>query len=176
MDPTTVVLREYAALNPTPNQANAAAQVEAAYRSQQDALAQQLNQNPSDAATITAQLKALNDAENERLRQIFGAAAYDKMKLQSDPTYQTLTRYAQAWNLQDSEVQSTYQAIHDFQTTAENIRSAAEMSQAEGQPVNWREVNAQIEKAQQQTETSLQSVIGDERLRRLRQNGVIAPH
>lgn len=173
IDPTTAALREYAALNPTPEQASAAAQAEAAYREKQDALTQRLNQNPADSANITAEIKALDEAEAERLRQIFGPAAYDKMKLQSDPTYQTLTHYAEAWNLQDSEVESTYQAIHAFQTTADNIRTAAEMSQAAGQPVNWRQVNSQIEKAQQQTEANLLNLLGDERLRRLKQNGVI---
>ena len=173
IDPTAAALREYAALDPTQDQASAAAQAEAAYREKQDALTQRLNQNPADSANITAEIKALNDGETEKLRQIFGATAYDEMKLQSDPTYQTLTHYAEAWNLQDSEVQSTYQAIHDFQTTADNIRSAAEMSQAAGQTVNWRQVNSQIEKVQQQTEANLQSLLGGERLRRLKQNGVL---
>ena len=172
-DPTTEVYRMYGDLNPTPDQAKAVLQAEGDYRAREAALAKRLNENPGDAAKVTAELKAMSDAQDENLRQIFGAGAYDKIKRQSDPTYKTLQQYAEAWELKDAEIQSVYETLHAFQDQANRTRVAAEMSEAAGQRVNWRGINSAIEQARQQTEASLQNLIGGERLRRLKQNEVL---
>jgi hypothetical protein len=172
-DSTTEVYRRYGDLNPTPDQAKAVAQVEAERRAREAALAQRLNENPGSAGNVAAELKALSDAQDENLRRIFGAEAYDAMKRQNDPTYKTLRQYADAWALQDQEIQSVYETLHAFNDQAERTRSAAELRQAAGQAVNWREINAAIEQARQQTEAGLQNLIGAERLRRLKQNGLL---
>jgi len=174
IDPTAEVYRTYGDLNPTPDQAKAAARAEQDYRARQTALAQQLNGNPGDEAKTTAELKALSDAYDENLRQIFGAETYNTIKQQNDPTYKTLQQYAGAWELKSNEIQPVYQSLHAFQDQADRMRNAAEMSQAAGQPVNWREVNSAIEQARQQTEAGLLNLIGMERLRRLEQNGLLA--
>ena len=173
IDPATEVYRKYGDLNPTSDQAKAVVLAEGDYRARESALATQLNENPGDAANVTLKLKALSDAQDENLRQIFGAEAYDNMKRQNDPTYKTLQQYAGAWELKDNEIQSVYDTIHSFQDQADRTRSAAEMSEAAGQRVNWREINSAIEQAQQQTEAGLQNLIGSERLQRLKQNGVL---
>ena len=173
VDPATEVYRTYGDLNPTPTQAKAVLQAEQDYRARETALAKRVNETPTDAASVAAELKALSDAQDENLRRIFGAAAYDAMKRQNDPTYQTLRQYAAAWELKDQEIQSVYETLHAYQDQAARTRSAAEMSEAAGQRVNWREINSGIEQAQQQTEAGLQNLIGGERLQRLKQNGVL---
>jgi len=173
IDPTTAVYRTYGDLNPTPDQAKAVVLAEGDYRAREAALAGQLTENSGDAANVTAELKALNDAQDENLRQIFGAEAYENMKRQNDPTYQTLQQYAGVWGLKDAEIQSVYETIHAFQDQAARARNAAEMSAAAGQPVDWREINAAIEQARRQTEAGLQNLIGGDRLWRLEQNGVV---
>ncbi|MBK9990491.1 MAG: hypothetical protein IPP19_07115 [Verrucomicrobia bacterium] len=172
-DPTTEVYRTFGDMNPSPGQAKAVVLAEQDYRAREAALAKRLHENPGDAANLTAELKAIRDAQDEKLRQIFGADAYDKMKQQNDPTYKTLKQYAEAWELKDQEIQSVYETIHPFQDQAAQTRSAAEMREAAGQRVNWRDINASIERAQQQAEANLQNLIGSERLRRLKQNGVL---
>jgi len=173
VDPATEVYRTYGDLNPRPDQAKAVVLVEQDFRARQAALAQRVNENPDNAANLTAELKALNDAQDEKLRQIFGAAAYDAMKQQNDPTYQALQQYAAAWELKAPEIQSVYESLHTLQDGAARTRSAAEMREAAGQRVNWREIDAAINQAQQQTEIGLQNLIGVERLQRLKQNGVL---
>jgi hypothetical protein len=173
VDPTTEVYRTYGDLNPTPSQARAVLQAEQDYRAREAALTKRVNENPGDTANVTAELKALSDAQDENLRQVFGAAVYDNMKRQNDPTFKTLQQYAEAWELKDQEIQSVYETLHAFQDQAARTRSAAEMSEAAGQRVNWREINSAIEQAQQQTEAGLQNLIGGERLQRLKQNGVL---
>lgn len=172
-DPTTQVYRDYGDLNPTPTQAKAVLQADAAYHDQQAALSRQLGANAAGAADVAAQLKAIQDAHDQSLRDIFGAEAYDQMKQQSDPTYRSLKQYAGTWELDDQQVQSVYASLHAFQDQADRMRNAAEMSQTAGQPVNWQAVNAAIEQARQQTEASLQTQIGNERLYRLEQNGLL---
>jgi len=173
VDPATEVYRTFGDLNPTPDQAKAVVQAGGDYRAREAALAKRMNESPGDAANVTAELKAMNDAREESLRQIFGSEAYDKMKRQNDPTYQTLQQYAGAWELKDQEIQPVYDALHAFQDQADLLRTTAEMNEAAGQRVNWREINSAIAQARQQTEAGLQALIGDERLRRLKQNGVL---
>ncbi len=173
VDSSTEVYRLFGDLNPTPEQAKSVAQVQSDYRAKEAALTKQLNDDPANA-NLAAQLKALNDSEDQNLRQIFGADAYDNMKRQNDPTYKTLKQYADTWQMSDQQVQSVYDAVHAFQDQAERTREAAEMSQSAGQHVNWREVNASIDQARQQAEAGLQTIVGADRLRRLEQNGVLS--
>lgn len=173
VDPSTEVYRTYGDLNPTPAQAKAVLLAEQDFRVRETALAEALKANPGDTAKVTAELKALSDAQDENLRRIFGTAAYDNIKRQNDPTYKTLQQYAGAWELNPHEMQSVYETLRMFQDQAARTRTAAEMSEAAGQRVNWREINSAIEQAQKQTETGLQSLIGGERFQRLKQNGVL---
>jgi hypothetical protein len=171
--PTTEVYRTFGDLNPTPDQANAVLHAEKDYGARQAALTKRLTENPADAASITAELKAMSDAQDDNLRQIFGAEAYDSYKVEHDRTYQTLKQYADAWNLNGEEVQQVYQSVSAFQQQADRMRAAAALNEQAGQKVDWKAVNAAIEQAQQQTEAGLQSMIGADRLRRLKQNGIL---
>lgn len=172
-EPIAEVQWKYGDLNPTPDQANAVLLSEEGYRAREAALTRRLSENPGDTANISAELKAMNDAREEELRRIFGAEAYDQMKRQNDPTYKTLQQYAEAWELEAPEIQSVHDALRVFQDQMDRTRTAAAMSEAAGQQVNWREINSSIEQARQQTEAGLRTLIGGERLRRLKQNGVL---
>ena len=172
-DPTVEVYQTFGALNPTSDQATAAAQAEADYRARTAALAAQQNANPADVANVTAQLQAINQAREDNLRQIFGNDAYDNMQKQNDATYQTLQQFAGVWNLSGDEVQQVYDSLHGFQQQADSLRSAAQLSEQAGQHVNWNAVNASIDQALQQTQIGLQGTIGPDRLRRLTQNGLL---
>ena len=173
IDPVAEVYRNYGGLNPTPAQAKAVAAAEDDYRANETALTNRLNGNPANVANIPGELGALNEAREEKLRGIFGAEAYNNLKRQNDPTYQTLRQYAGTWELGDQDIQSVYEALQSLGNQTNQTRQAAEISEAAGQRVNWREVNAAIDLARQQTEVNLQSKIGSERLRRLKQNGVL---
>jgi hypothetical protein len=172
-EPIADVHSKYADLNPTPDQVKSVLQAEGDYRARETALTERLKVTPGDAAHVADELKAINDARDENLRRIFGAEAYDTMKRQNDLTYKTLQQYAGAWELKGQEIQSVYEALHGFHDQIELTRSAAALSEAAGQPVNWRAIDSAIEQTRQQTEASLQNLIGVERLRRLKQNGIL---
>ena len=172
-DPIADVTRRYEDLNPTAEQAKAVLKAEGDLQARESALAEQLKDNPEDSATLTAQLKALADAREENLRHIFGAETYDATTRQNDSTYQKLTQFAGAWNLQDSQIEPVYQALSAFHDQADLARTAAEMNESAGQPVDWHQVNAGIEQAREKTEIALANLIGGERVRRLMQNGLL---
>jgi hypothetical protein len=172
-DPTTEVFRTYGTLNPTADQAKAVVQADADFRARQEALTKQVNENPGAATSLMAELQVLNDTREANLRQIFGTEAYDNLQRQNDPTYQALTQFADAWELKEQEVQPVYTALHAFDDQASRMRTAAEMSEAAGQRVNWREINAAIELQRQQVETRLHDLIGAKRLSRLQENGLL---
>jgi len=175
-DPIADVTRRFEYLSPTPDQAKAVLQAEGDLHAREAALVQRMKDSPADPANLTADLKGLTDAREESLRQIFGADNYDAMKMQNDSTYQTLQKYADAWNLNDQQIQPVYQALSAFHDEADRTRMAAEMSQAAGHSVNWHQINAGIEQARQQTEAGLITLIGADRVRRLQQNGLLVTH
>lgn len=164
---------KYAELNPTSVQARAAVRAEEDFQAREAVLAKRLKENPEAAANAVTELKVLEDAREENLRQIFGAGVYDTMKQQSDPTYKILKQYAEAWELKDHDIQSVYESLHAYQDQAERMRKAATLRESAGQAVNWHEISSAIEQVQQQTEASLQNIIGSERLRRLKLNGIL---
>lgn len=172
-DPVADATRRFADLNPTPEQAYAAVQAEGGFRVSQEALIQRLKDNAIDPANAPAILKTLNDARDENLRQVFGADNYNAMKRQNDPTYQALQQYAGAWGLKDSDVPTVYNTLAAYQNQADLTRMAAELSEAAGQPVNWRQINAKIQQASQQTAVELANAIGGEAVRRLMNNGLL---
>jgi len=172
VDPATEVYRTYGGLSPTPAQADAVLRAEAAYRAQEAALGQRAG--AGDAATLAAELKTLADARDAELGRIFGAEAYAGIKRQNDPAYQTLRQYAEAWELQEGDINAVYQTLHAFNDQAERTRGAATLHEAAGQPVNWPAINAAIEQARRQAEAEVGERIGADRLRRLEQNGLLA--
>lgn len=173
--PTADAAWKFAALNPTAEQASAAALVEQNYRAQEAALTKRLGQNAGNPVALAAELRALNDARDNELRRLFGADNFDSLQRQNDPTFQTLQQYAVAWELHDHDVRSVYDSLQAFHGEAQRLRSAAALAEAAGQRVNWAEIDASIDAARQQTESGLQRLIGPDRLRRLRQNGLLAP-
>lgn len=175
-DPTVEVFRSFGDLNPSPEQAQAVVQADTDFRARQEALNALVRDNPGTTTNLLAELQAIDEARTENLREIFGAAAYDALQRQNDPTYQSLTQFADAWGLQPQEVQSTYAAIRAFEEQANRLRTAAEMSEAAGQRVNWREITARIEQQRQQAEARLQNLLGSRRLARLQENGLLARH
>ena len=173
-DPAREVYRQFGELSPTPGQAEAVLRAESDYRAREAALTARLQESPGDAVDVAAELKALDEAREENLRGIFGVEAYETVKRRNDPAYQTLRQYAGAWKLADREVSSVYEALDAFFDQTERTRNAAELREAAGQRVNWREIDSAIEQARRQTAAGLQALLGDERLRRLEKNGLLS--
>ncbi len=162
-------------LNLSGDQTNALKRAASEYQVQEAALAAQLKDNPTDAASIALQLQALNDAREEAFRKTLGTDAYESLRREHDDTYQTLTQYAGAWNLQDSEIEPVYEKIKAYENGVDLLRHAAQMRELAGQPADWKAVNAAIEQTRHQTETALQNLLGPDRAGRVNRNGLLSP-
>lgn len=172
-DPIADVQRRFGDLDPTPDQAHIVLQAEEHYLAREAALAKRLKADASDTAEIAVELQAMREARDQELRRTFGAEAYDALQRQNDPTFKKLTQYAAAWELQDHEIPPLHEALHAFHVQTERTRAAAAMREAAGHPVNWPEINAAIEQSRRQTEATLSKLIGEPRLDRLKQNGML---
>jgi hypothetical protein len=161
-------------LNASDEQVKTLKAAQSEYSKLETAIARRLREKPSDATAIATELKALNDAREENFRNAVGAATYDQLKREHDSTYQTLKKYAAAWNLTAPEIEPVYAKVRSFQDDSERLRQAAQMSELAGQNADWNAVNSAIDKSRRETESGLQSLIGDERLRRLLRNGMLS--
>lgn len=162
-------------LNLSGEQTNALKRAASEYQVQEAALTAQLKDNPTDAASIAVDLQALNDAREDAFRKALGADAYESLKREHDDTYQTLSQYAGAWKLQDSEIEPVYQKIKAYENGVDLLRRAAQMRELAGQPADWKAVNAAIEQTRQQTDTALQNLLGPDRAGRVTRNGLLSP-
>lgn len=172
-DPVTDAIRAFGGLEPTPAQARAVAAIEDDYRTLEADIPRRLGESSADQAAVFAELQALHSEKERKLRVVFQAADYDSVKRQSDPTYKTLSLYARAWGLsgpQMDSVHATLQALHDH---VERTRLAAQIRHTAGHQVDWNEMDKSIEAARRRAESTLQGLVGDDRLSRLRGNGLL---
>ena len=172
-DPLTEATRRFGDLNPTAAQAQAVLQIDGDYCNREAALARQLQEKPG-AVDPAAELRALAAAREENLRRIFGAEAYETTRRDNDSTYQRIAQFASAWDLRPAELAPVYETLRAFREEMDLSRSAAAMREAAGQRVNWRSIDASIERVRQQTETDLVQLLGDKRAWRLKENGLLA--
>lgn len=159
-------------LAPSAAQARAAMAAEARFRTAESELAQKLAANQADADAAATALGRIAAERDQAYRDVFGAEAYDRFKLAHDEAYQTLTRYAAAWNLDASEVQQVYRSLNAFEADASQMRTAARLRQQAGQHVDWDAVDATIERAKQQALSAVGATVGTETLRRMQANGL----
>ena len=173
-DPVAQVYRTFGDLSPTPDQARDVLSSDAAHVAREQALAARLRQEPADLPAILANLQA-NDAQRDaELGRIFGPDAYAATRRRNDPVYQTIRRYAEAWALAAPQIEPVYAAVAAFQRRREQTLAAAALGEAAGHPMAWREINAALAQERQKTEDTLRPLLGDERLHRLAQNGLLA--
>lgn len=171
-DPLTDATQRYAELDPSPAQAVSVVRTDDDFRAREAALARRLKETPG-AVDLETELKALHATRDENLRRIFGAAAYENNRRNNDSIYQQLGQFAAAWELRSEELPNVYETLRTLREQMELTRSAAALRESAGQRVNWREIDAAIDQARQQTESDLRSLIGEKRLSRLKDNGVL---
>ncbi len=174
-DPVANVYRTFDGLSPTPEQARAVVASDERHRAAEAALAERLRKDPVDVAEIVSALEEIDARRDEELAGVFGAEARADAARRSDPTYQTIRQFADAWGLEDTSVGPVYSAIDAFNRLRERTLGAAALREEAGQPVAWREIDAALERERQKAEDELRAMIGPERLHRLRRNGLLAP-
>src|SRR5207247_1162087 len=95
------------------------------------------------------------------------------LKKNQDTRYQTLQRYASAWNLNDDDINHLYSAVQFAQNSVRDYQQRAQEIEAKGQPVDWDAVQKILHDFSQQTDQTLQKYLGEERFSKLKQSGAL---
>jgi len=166
---------EFNELNPSPDQVSALQSAVSGYQAAEAELSKRIADKPMDAAAIAAELKTMNEAQEQSMRKAIGADAYEALRREHDETYQALTQYAQAWHLQDNEIEPVYQKLKAYEDNVEWLRKAAQMTELAGQTADWSAVKATIERSRQATQSELEALVGPDRARAIARNGLLSP-
>lgn len=133
---------------------------------------QQRGQLNDDKPGYEDQLQATDAARDAAFQKILGTDAFAQMQKQQDPEYQTLTHYANAWQLNDSDINYVYSEMASYNSQVENYRDTADALEAQGRDVDWDGVQKNIQSFSQQTAQMLDSYLGADRFAKLKQNDV----
>lgn len=155
-------------------QAIAAARVDADFRARESALGERSRDAAVDVSTIASEMQAIEADREQELRRIFGAAAYDEQQREKDATFRAVRQYAAAWELGEREVGAVYERLRALRSRTGSLRAAAAMREAAGQAVDWPALNTLLVAEGGRAESDLVALIGPERTKRLKQNGLLA--
>ncbi len=112
-------------------------------------------------------MKNLRDREFERL---LGTETVSAIERDQDTRYQEMKRHADTWGLDDSSTNQVYRTIKYYEKAAADYQTQAKSIIAQGQKVDWSEVDGNLKLFTQQTEQTLRSYLGDARYEKLQRN------
>jgi len=165
-DPTVAELkRQVKGMNVSDDQMTALLQAQEEWNRQRARLT-------DDAPGYDDDMQALDRTRDAAFQKILGADGYAAYQKQQDAAYQTLKRYANAWQLAPGDVDYLYGAIRDYNRNVQGYRDRAKAMEAQGQAVDWDGVQKNIDVFSRQTEESLGFYLGTDRLSKMKQNDV----
>jgi len=135
-------------------------------------LDQQIQDDPSQSAAYDEQIKALDDARDQKYRQVLGTNVFDTLQMEQDGGYSKMVQYKNLWGLDDSEIYYVYATMQYYEKSGQDYQAQASALQAQGQSVDWDAVNKNLQQLKQQTQQTLQNYLGQDRFNQLQQNGV----
>jgi len=116
------------------------------------------------------QMQVLNAARDAEYQRVLGTNAFSELQKSQDINYQTLKQNAKAWQLNDNEMASVYNALQYSQRAISDYQKQAQALKEQGQPVDWSKVQENIQQFSAQTEQSLKTYLGEERFNKLKKN------
>src|ERR1043166_6187504 len=114
--------------------------------------------------------QAIDAARDEEFRKALGADAFAQYEKQQDEEYRTLKHFATAWQLSDGDVEYLYHAIQTYHTQVRDYERRARALQQQGQAVDWKSVQADIQQYSQQAQKSLATDLGPERFNKMKRH------
>jgi hypothetical protein len=125
-------------------------------------------------AAYQAKIQAADAAREDDYRRALGTNGYDDLQKVQNTQYQTLKRYATAWELSDSDVDYLYRSLQTYQKNLTDVQSRAQAMAQQGQPVDGLAMRQNLQQVSQQTLDGLRSYLGNERFNKLVQNEAFA--
>lgn len=119
------------------------------------------------------QQQAVNAARDQAFQQALGPDGYAQYQKAQDTTYQALNLYKNAWQLSDSDIDYLYSTYHNYQQSIQDFRQKATALEQQGYPVNWDDIQQDIQNFSLQNEQALRTYLGNDRFAKLQQNSVL---
>lgn len=123
-----------------------------------------------DAIKLDQEQETLTQLRDSQLQQILRPQAYALYCKQQDPRYQTMTDFADRWQLSGQDVENVFQLLQAHETEIRRLKLAAYTA---GLPAE--ETRMQVSGLQAQLDESLRKTLRTDQLEKLKRNGVIRP-
>lgn len=136
-------------------------------------LEQQMQDAQIQGTNYDQQLAAINAARDQAYQQALGTNGYAAYQQAQDVTYQSLTKYKNAWQLSDDDVNYLYNLYHNYQESIQDYQQQAEAIEKGGQTVDWDAVKKNIADFANQNQEALRTYLGDARFNKLQSNSIL---
>lgn len=132
-----------------------------------------LNDGKLTGQEYEQQLKVYEASRDQQFQQTLGANGFEQFQKNQDTRYQTMQRYAAAWNLTGDDINFVYSNIHLHDSYVRLSRQWASASEAQGQAVDWDALQKSLKANSQQTDQALETYLGNELYLKLRQGNAL---
>ena len=148
------------------------AQAVEVHRAQQQAdqaraqVEQQHREGKLDAAAYERQVRELAEARDRAVAAALGAEGFEQWQKAQDQRYATMKRFAAAWELTDTEIDTLYRTLKSYDQRARAIRA--------GGPLGAEKAEMAVRQIEQEADQALRSVLGAERFDRMKKAEALA--
>ncbi|MCX7721469.1 MAG: hypothetical protein N2379_00190 [Verrucomicrobiae bacterium] len=118
-------------------------------------------------------LAELEDARRREYERVLGQEAFEALQKQHDGRYLKMRKYAEAWGLDDTELEHVYAAIRYYEKSVAEYIAGVRGLEAQGARVDWAEVNRNLEQFGEQMQRALEGQLGQETFLKLKRNGIL---
>ncbi len=133
---------------------------------------QQWNKSLSEldpyAPDYAARYKALNAARDQEYQQVLGSDAFGAYQEKQDPGYSQMKKYENLWGLDDGKIDYVYNAMKNYESSAQDYQAQINALQAQGQNVDA--VNQKLKQITDETGQALQDYLGQYSFNKLQAN------
>lgn len=133
---------------------------------------QQWNKSLSEldpyAPDYAARYQALNAARDQEYQQVLGSDVFDAYQEKQDPGYNQMKKYETLWGLDDGKIDYVYNAMKNYESSAQDYQAQINALQAQGQ--NADAVNQKLKQITDQTGQALQDYLGQDTFNKLQRN------
>jgi hypothetical protein len=163
--------QEFAKVNPSDSQLHELLKAQQQWNERRAELDKQFQDDPSSAA-YAEQLKGLDAARDQEYQRVLGTNVFDTFQKEQDARYARMKRYENNWGLDDGKVDYVYGTVKDYEKSVQDFQAEARALEEQGENVDWRAVNTNLQQFAQQTQQALQSYLGQESFNKMQRNGV----
>jgi hypothetical protein len=162
----------FAKANPTDAQFQQLLQTQQQWNERRAEIDKQFQDNMSSVA-YNEQIKELDAARDTQYQSVLGTNVFTALQKEQDPGYMQMKKHEAIWGLDDGSIDSIYGTLKYYEKSISEYQTQAHALEANGQTVDWKAVDQNLQQFSQQIQQSLKNYLGQDRFSRLQQNGVL---